>query len=225
MPKKLGAIFVALGAVLILSALLLFLHNKQEDRRAGQEAETLLTQLRSVMESRQAETQPTQSTAPTAETTAEEETQPTTTEPTESTGPLDPEMPRVWMDGVDYIGYLTIPDLELELPVIADWTYERLQTAPCRQFGSSRTDDLVIAAHNYESHFGTLKNLELGARITFTDMEQIVNHYVLVKLENIDPTNIDAVQYSGHDLVLYTCTPGGALRVAAFFDRDTDPEA
>ena len=101
MPKKLGAIFVALGAVLILSALLLFLHNKQEDRRAGQEAETLLTQLRSVMESRQAETQPTQSTAPTAETTAEEETQPTTTEPTESTGPLDPEMPRVWMDGVD----------------------------------------------------------------------------------------------------------------------------
>ena len=49
MPKKLGAIFVALGAVLIASALLLFLHNKQEDTRAGQEAELLLTQLRSVM--------------------------------------------------------------------------------------------------------------------------------------------------------------------------------
>ena len=221
MPKKLGAIFVALGAVLILSALLLFLHNKQEDRRAGQEAETLLTQLRSVMETRAEETQSTELPAPTGETTAEEETQPTTTEPT---GPLDPEMPRVWLDGVDYIGYLTIPDLELELPVIADWTYERLQTAPCRQFGSSRTDDLVIAAHNYESHFGTLKNLELGARITFTDMEQIVNHYILVRLENIDPTNIDAVQYSGHALVLYTCTPGGALRVAAFFDRVTDPD-
>ena len=222
MPKKLGAIFVALGAVLIASALLLFLHNKQEDTRAGQEAELLLTQLRSVMESTREETYPAKLAAPDAETTAEEETQPTTTGPTE---PLDPEMPRVWMKGIDYIGYLTIPDLELELPVIADWTYERLQTAPCRQFGSSRTDDLVIAAHNYESHFGTLKNLEIGAQITFTDMAGIVNRYTLVRLEKLDPTNIDAVQYSGNDLVLYTCTPGGALRVTAFFDRVTDPEA
>ena len=222
MPKKLGAIFVALGAVLIASALLLFLHNKQEDTRAGQEAELLMTQLRSVMESTREETHPAELAAPDAETTAEEDTQPTTTGPTE---PLDPEMPRVWMKGIDYIGYLTIPDLELELPVIADWTYERLQTAPCRQFGSSRTDDLVIAAHNYESHFGTLKNLEIGAQITFTDMAGIVNRSTLVRLEKLDPTNIDAVQYSGNDLVLYTCTPGGALRVTAFFDRVTDPEA
>ena len=220
MPKKLGAIFVALGAVLIASALLLFLHNKQEDTRAGQEAELLLTQLRSVMESTGAETVP-EATAPESTQPSEEETE-ATTGPTE---PLDPEMPRVWMNGIDYIGYLTIPDLELELPVIADWTYERLQTAPCRQFGSSRTDDLVIAAHNYESHFGTLKNLEIGAQITFTDMAGIVNRYTLVRLEKLDPTNIDAVQYSGNDLVLYTCTPGGALRVTAFFDRVTEPEA
>ena len=87
MPKKLGAIFVALGAVRFLSALLLFLHNKQEDTRAGQEAELLLTQLRSVMESTREDTHPAELAAPDAETTAEEETQPPTTGPTE---PLDP---------------------------------------------------------------------------------------------------------------------------------------
>ena len=38
-----------LGAVLILAALLLFLHNRGEDRSAGQEAETLLEEARSVI--------------------------------------------------------------------------------------------------------------------------------------------------------------------------------
>ena len=49
MPKKSGVILISLGAVLILAALLLFLHNRGEDRRAGQEAESLLEDARSAM--------------------------------------------------------------------------------------------------------------------------------------------------------------------------------
>ena len=49
MPKKSGVILISLGAVLILAALLLFLHNRGEDRSAGQEAETLLEEARSVI--------------------------------------------------------------------------------------------------------------------------------------------------------------------------------
>lgn len=134
-------------------------------------------------------------------------------------GPFSPEMTRAWINGNEYIGYLTIYDLELELPVIADWTYERLQIAPCRQFGSTRTDDFVIAAHNYTSHFGTLKDLKPGARLTFTEMDGYKIEYEMVRLQTLDAVAIDAVQFSGCDLVLYTCTPGGAYRVGAFFDR------
>lgn len=214
MPKKAGAIFVILGAVLILSALLLFLYNKQEDRNAGQEAELVLAEVQSSIQNAKQETAPEPTDA--TEETAESE------EPEESTEPLSPEMPKVVINGNEYIGYLSIPDLELELPVMADWTYAKLQVAPCRQFGSSRTDDLVIAAHNYASHFGTLKDLKDGAQITFTDMDGIVVTYSMVLLQTIHPGAIDAVQYSGHDLVLYTCTPGGAYRVAAYFDRVTE---
>lgn len=217
MPKKAGAIFVILGAVLILSALLLFLYNKQEDRNAGQEAELTLVQIQSSIQNAKKETAPEPSDA-TEETAESEETE----ESTEPTEPLSPEMPKVVINGNEYIGYLSIPDLELELPVMADWTYAKLQVAPCRQFGSSRTDDLVIAAHNYASHFGTLKDLKDGAQITFTDMDGIVVTYSMVLLQTIHPGAIDAVQYSGHDLVLYTCTPGGAYRVAAYFDRVTE---
>ena len=190
----------------MMSALLLFLYNRLEDRNAQQEAESLLDDIQSVIE----------------DTTIPETTEPATeneTEGTEPTETLDPEMPTLLLDGYEYIGYVSIPDLELELPVMAEWDYSRLKVAPCRHFGSSRTDDLVIAAHNYKSHFGYLKNLEIGAEILFTDMDGIENRYTLTRLETLSPDAVDAVQNSGHDLVLYTCTPGGATRVAAFCDR------
>ena len=193
MPKKAGIIFVTLGVVLILSALLLFLYNEFEDRRAGQQAELLMDEIHSDM----------------ADVTESQET-------------LPAEMPVVEIDGYEYIGYLSIPDLELELPVMSEWDYNCLKVAPCRHFGSSRTDDLVIAAHNYKRHFGPLSKLDIGAEIIFTDMEGIENRYALQELSTLAPDAVDAVQNSGYDLVLYTCTSSGATRVVAFCDRVTE---
>ena len=206
-PKQAGIIFVTLGVVLILSALLLFLDNEFEDRRAGQQAELLMDEIHSAI---------TEETDPTTKPTEFE------IEITESQETLPAEMPVVMIDGYEYIGYLSIPDLELELPVMAEWDYSRLKIAPCRHFGSSRTDDLVIAAHNYKRHFGPLSKLDIGAEITFTDMEGIENRYALQELSTLAPDAVDAVQNSGYDLVLYTCTPGGATRVVAFCDRVTE---
>lgn len=45
---------------------------------------------------------------------------------------LDPEMPVVMLDGYEYVGYVEIPALELKLPVMSDWDYNRLTLAPCR---------------------------------------------------------------------------------------------
>ena len=193
MPKKAGIIFVTLGVVLILSALLLFLYNEFEDRRAGQQAELLMDEIHSAM----------------ADVTESQET-------------LPAEMPVVEIDGYEYIGYLSIPDLELELPVMSEWDYNCLKVAPCRHFGSSRTDDLVIAAHNYKRHFGPLSKLDIGAEIIFTDMEGIENRYALQELSTLAPDAVDAVQNSGYDLVMYTCTSSGATRVVAFCDRVTE---
>ena len=208
MPKKSGIIFVTIGVVLIFSALLLSFYNGFEDHRAGQQAESLMDEIHSAM---------TEETDPTTKPT---EIEIEITEPTE-TRPA--EMPVVMINGYDYIGYVSIPDLELELPVMAEWDYSRLKIAPCRHFGSSRTDDLVIAAHNYKTHFGSLSKLESGAEVIFTDMDGIENHYVLVRdPETLAPDAVDAVQNSGYDLVLYTCTPGGATRVVAFCNRVTE---
>ena len=198
MPKKTGIAIIEVGAALILSALLLLLYNRYEDAHAGQEAESLLA---SVEEAISAQTMDV----------------PTAAAP--SPTPLDPEMPVVMLDGYEYVGYVEIPALGLKLPVMSEWDYTRLRVAPCRQFGSSRTDDLVIAAHNYENHFGRLKELSKGDTVIFTDMEGLVNTYCVEKIETLAPDAVDAVQNSGHDLVLYTCTKGGKTRVTVFCDR------
>ena len=205
MPKKTGIAIVTAGAVLILSALLLLLYNRYEDANAGQEAESLLENVEAVIETKRIKV-PITSKRPDA---------------APSTTPLDPQMPVVMLDGYEYVGYVEIPILGLKLPVMSEWDYTRLKVAPCRQFGSSRTDDLVIAAHNYESHFGRLKDLSAGDTVTFTDMEGIVNTYCVEKIETLNPNEVDAVQNSGYDLVLYTCTKGGQTRVTVFCNRET----
>ena len=190
MPKKSGVILISLGAVLILAALLLFLHNRSEDRRAGQEAESLLEDARSAMA---ADTDP---------------------EPQEE---LAEEIT------YDYAGVIAIPDLSLELPVIDQWSYARLKVAPCRQSGAAADGDLVIAAHNYKSHFGYLDRLEPGASVIFTDMEGTVYRYAVEEIRQLAPEDaedVSSVFSSEYPLVLYTCTPGGKARVAVFCQWD-----
>ena len=43
--------------------------------------------------------------------------------------------------------------------------------------------------------------------------------YPVSAIEVHDPTDVEAVEHSGHDLVLYTCTYGGKTRIVVFCDR------
>ena len=194
MSKKIGVILMNVGAVMMLLALLLWGYNSRQERLAGQEAGILLGGVREAMAVPQ-------------------------TEKEELPKELPEELPVVEIDGYGYVGSLSVPALGMELPVMAEWDYTRLKISPCRQAGSSRTDDLVIAAHNYKPHFGKLSDLEVGAEIIFTDMDGLMNLYSLVKLETVDPNDVQVVLASEYDLVLYTCTSSGAARVAAFCQR------
>ena len=131
----------------------------------------------------------------------------------------DMEMPTENINGIDYIGILRIPALELELPVISEWSYPRLKIAPCRYTGSAYQDDLIIAAHNYNSHFGNLKNLREGDTATLTDMDGNVFTYEMAELEILQPTDIGGIGRGEGDLTLFTCTIGGSSRVTARFER------
>ena len=123
------------------------------------------------------------------------------------------EMLTTQVDGYDCIGVLSIPVLELELPVLTNWSYAKLKIAPCHYFGSYYEKDFVIAAHNYQSHFGRLSELQPKDLILFTDISGTVYCYEVVLLETLPANATEEMITSGFDLSLYTCTPGGASRV------------
>jgi sortase A len=123
------------------------------------------------------------------------------------------EMLTAQVDGYDCIGILSIPVLELELPVLTDWSYTKLKIAPCHYFGSYYEENFVIAAHNYQSHFGRLSELQPKNLILFTDISGTVYCYEVVLLETLPGNATEEMITSGFDLSLYTCTPGGASRV------------
>lgn len=215
--KKTGIIFVAMGAALIIMALLLILYNQNENAHAGIESEIMLTDVQNAINERIAATATENETDLSSGASSEEKTG-----ITEDEMPLQAEPQResvVFINGYEYIGILSVPSLELELPVISDWDYTKLKFAPCREFGSVITNDLVIAAHNYKNHFGKLDKLKNGGSVTFTDMDGNIVSYSVTSVEKVKATAVEEVQHSGHALTLYTCTLDGMARIAVFCDK------
>ena len=124
-----------------------------------------------------------------------------------------PEITALEVDGNAYIGILTIPKLNLELPVFAEWSNAKLKKAPCRYYGACSSDNLVIAGHNYKAHFAKLSKLQEGDAVYFTDVQGKVHSYEVVLLETLPPTATKEMIESGFALSLYTCTYGGENRV------------
>lgn len=131
----------------------------------------------------------------------------------------DMEMPVVTHDNIDYIGTLYVESLGLKLPVISEWSYSNLKKAPCRYVGSAYKDDMVIAAHNYQSHFGKLQSLDIGDIIVFIDVEGNEFRYKVVVTEVLAPTAVEDMVSSDCDLTLFTCTLGGRTRFTVRCDK------
>ena len=191
MRKVCGLCCILLGICCLISSLGLIAYNRSEEESAQKASDSILHSVLDTMPDNSPEN------IPAKEIAAE----------------ALPEMLSTQVDGYDCIGILSIPVLELELPVLTDWSYEKLNAAPCRYFGSCYEKDFVIAAHNYQSHFGRLSQLQPGDLILFTDISATVYCYEVVLLETLPANATEEMLTSGFDLSLYTCTPGGGSRV------------
>lgn len=119
-----------------------------------------------------------------------------------------------YLAAADYLGMLSIPDLDLELPVAKQWSYPALRRTPCRYSGSLEGENLVVLAHNYERHFGGLKKLKSGAEIIFTGMDGTETHYQVMDVRTMGPDQAEEMQGGDWQMLLFTCTYGGENRVA-----------
>ena len=190
--RKKSSILIITGLLLIAAALSLTIFNLYDEYRAEQSVNQILSRM-----------------APQEDTLLEGEI------PDYLLNPAM-EMPVETIDGRDYIGTLQIPSLDLKLPVLSSWNYPNLRVAPCRYTGSAYQGNLIIAAHNYPSHFGNLKHLQEGETVLFTDADGNRFTYQVVVRETLEPTAIDEMESEedgAWDLTLFTCTIGGQSRV------------
>ena len=126
----------------------------------------------------------------------------------------DMEMPVKTVDGRDYIGTLSIPSLGILLPVQNEWNYPNLRVSPCRYSGTAYKGNFVICAHNYDRHFGQIKNLRYGDKISFLDLDGNRFSYIIEEVETLRPTAVEEMTSDEWDLTLFTCTLGGSTRIA-----------
>lgn len=198
MENKRGRVCMALGALLLIMALGLTLYNVWDDKRAASGAQEALAELRAVEPEREQKSQ-----------SLPENILP------DYLVDARVEMPIVEIDGNSYIGYISIPSLELELPVLSEWSYPNLKIAPCRYYGSVYLDNMIIAAHNYNRHFGRIHSLEAGDAVCFTDMDGNEFYYSVLSIEQLWPNQAKEMADSERewDLTLFTCTVGGRQRV------------
>ena len=193
-----------LGAALVLGALGLAVYNQNEAAQAEQISAAVLPELMEQIRKEQSETvtEPPTQQIPESLRTAE-----------------DVMMSEMVIDGERYIGFLSVPGLELELPVMSDWSYPQLRKAPCRYHGTALGGDLVLMAHNYARHFGHISQLKEGDPVYFTDADGNVHCYAVAAVDVLAPTAVEEMTAGEFDLTLFTCTYGGKTRVTVFCDR------
>lgn len=199
MKIKLGRALMALGAACFLAGVGLLLFNAAQAKKAERAVMEVIPELVEEI------------------TQKREETEKEALLPELVLDPANVEMTEVTIKGHSYIGYLTIDDLVL--PILSDWSYKKLQIAPCRYTGNLRSNDLVLMAHNYPKHFGKLSDLRWGDSVTFTDMDGVVTKYTVVSRDILAPSAVEEMTAGNFDLTLFTCTYGGKSRVTVYCDR------
>ena len=203
MKNKKGLFLIITGTMMLSASLFLVFSNFRQDRESSENASEILSELKQQIP------EPSESTSQPAkyddifreyenddESSAEEE--------------------YIRIDDNYYIGTIYIPSLNIELPVMSEWSYPSLKLSPCRYKGSISEGNLIIAAHNYRSHFGRIQELNSGDSIIITDMGGTLHNYEVVQSEIIDGYNIESMDFGSDDewdLTLFTCTLSGQSRV------------
>lgn len=185
--QKQGAVLLVVGIVLVLCGLGIHIAQERQDALAGQTAALLLQQL-------------------------DQKTLPVETPTDTETKNQDPELPERKYMGYSLIGSISIPSVGIRLPVLDDWSEDKLKVAPCRYTGSISSSNMIIMGHNYKSHLTPLHKVEVGAEVEFENAVGKVFRYRVAEIEHLHRTQGEDL-LSEYPLTIFTCTPGGLERI------------
>ena len=204
--KIIKRIFILSGIVMLLASLSLCVYNILQDRTAKERSHEVLSELKQLIPETSTEGNTISTDNPADDIYSDYE---------QVNSYLKPEP--IAINGQKYCGVIMLPALGLELPVCDSCTYDDLNVSPCRFSGSASDDDLIIAAHNFSSHFGRISELNTGDEIIFTDTSGKAYKYCVEDIRTIDSSDSEEMisgKSTDWDITLFTCNLSGQARVA-----------
>lgn len=191
-------LLMSFGPLMIIGGMGILFYNNWDNARAERAAESVLAQI----EQNAQQEQTAEAVQPQLDMLLEET-------PEE----VDTTMGTIEVDGFTYIGEVAIPAIDISLPVMNSVTSEGLKIAPGRYEGNYNENSLIIAAHNYQRHFGNIKYLSPGDQVVFLDVDGGEHFYEVAEIETVGGKKVSKMSEGDWDLTLFTCTYGGRNRV------------
>ena len=243
MSKLFSKIFIIAGIALLLTACGFFAYNRIYDYRAGLRAQEVLDQMMAGLEwdlppldemtHSAAAGSAGQGTAenpsggrtglgsverPVVNVTARHEVSPDGGDSSGYSGDWEPPTYSI-------IGIISIPKLNVRLPVLGECTNELLRISCCRISGlvTDRPIRLVVAGHNIWSHFKGLDTLSLGDEMAFTTTDGATYYYSATEIAGIHKSDGDKIlSVDGWDITLLTCKTDNTYRTMVRFAEISD---
>lgn len=198
--NKLGKIFIGLGSSLLIFSGFLIIFYKYEDKKASLASKEILTLIEENLDKELEENQ-------------------INNLVTNINNQTTPQIKAININGNDYIGTISIPKLNLTLPLNNEFNYDDLKLAPCIYYGSILTNDLIICGHSYKAHFKYLNTLNQSDIIIITDTNNIHYLYEVLEVEVLESNDVLEMIDNDFDLTLYTCTPDSTRRITVRCNR------
>lgn len=117
--------------------------------------------------------------------------------------------------GYAVAGVLMVPELEIHLPILApeSWNESLMDYGPCIYYGSMEGHNLILAGHDYASHFLPLLDAKEGMKV-WIRTEGAEYCYKVTAVEEMHRSETDRLYQGDWDLTLFTCVPQTFNRLA-----------
>ena len=119
-----------------------------------------------------------------------------------------------------YDGYIKIPKLNLELPVMEKKQLRQtLKKSPCIYSGTAKRFKPDNSRPQLQRHFGKINQLENGDKVQYTDLQNNTYNYCVTAKEKINGSNSEQMQNENYALTLFTCDYTGRDRITIRCER------
>ena len=176
MSKKWTSALLILGILLVLASALFAGWSLFSQSRAEQNREIILTQLQSLM--------------PTPRNGAPD-------------GRSDPALPRLALEGADFVGIVELPLFQTVLPVGADWSEDTVSEYPCRYWGNPYEKSLILGGSDGAGQFDFMKSITEGDAVFFTDVTGLRFSYTVSRIFFTEDVSFEALSSAEGDLILF----------------------